>query len=199
MNIQNPPLPPGPHSAPSLKEFADAAQDSEYISIQNDGRTWQVKGRGSMPESGLSVAWVQSEDDADVDATPVFFQALENAFTGKISSAVFDALDVSGSSSNQGLSSRIVKKAIDMAETGQKALAGVDFLTRLHFSASRNGAEFKRVCAQAGVSPAAFSASDLNRIDGALDERFNLALSQGNVPVAYADAERWLKEILEQS
>lgn len=195
MNIQNPSQASGPQPAPSLDEFRNAAEQHEAISLSLDGEKWLINGTGVMPGSGRAVAWVRPENE-QADTTSVFVQALGQSFPAGISRAVASELGLQPNP-GQPLSSRTVTHAIDMAQTGQQALAGVDFFTRLQFSATKGGSEFERVCKQEGQSPSTLSQADKERIDRTLDDHFKLALSQRAVPVSYADAGKWLKEALQ--
>jgi len=194
LSIENPSSASGPHAAPSLDAFRTAAEQHDAVSLTLDGERWRVQGTGVLPGSGLKVAWVRPEN-AQADTTSAFVQALGQSFAAGISRAVARELDLHPQP-GQPLSSRTVTQAIDMAETGQRALNGVDFFTRLQFSAAKGGREFRRVCAEEGHATSKLSAADIQRIDQQLDQRFAQALSSGAVPVTYHDAERWLKEAL---
>ncbi|MGB3068129.1 MAG: hypothetical protein WBC18_06265 [Ottowia sp.] len=194
MSIENPSSASGPRVAPSLDEFRKAAEQHDAISLTLDGERWQVKGTGILPGSGRQVAWV-SPENARIDTTSAFTQALEQSFSAGISRAVARELDLQPRP-GQPLSSRAVTQAIDMAKTGQQALAGVDFFTRLQFSAVQGGPEFKRVCAEEGHAAGKLSQADLQHLDHLLDQHFQQATSNGASPVTYHEAERWLKEAL---
>ena len=181
------------NALPPLDAFSTAARSNESITLSLDGETWQVQGTGVLPGSGRQVAWVKPED-GQVDTTSAFVQALGQSFSAGISRAVARELDLSPAP-GQALSSRKVEQAVDMAQHGQQALTGVDFFTRLQFSASSAGSEFKRISADMGVSGQLDSAQRA-RIDQQLDQKFAEAMAAGKSPVTYSDAERWLKEAL---
>lgn len=195
MSIENPSSASGPHAAPSLDAFRTAAEQHDAVSLTLDGERWQVQGTGVLPGSGRKVAWVRPEN-AQADTTSAFVQALGQSFAAGISRAVARELGLHPQP-GQPLPSRTVTQAIDMAKTGQQALAGVDFFTRLQFSAAKGGSEFKRVCAEEGLAAGKLSKADLERLDHQLDQQFQQALSSGAVPVTYDNAERWLKEALQ--
>lgn len=195
MNIQNPTSVSGSDATPSLQDFQTAASQHDAISLELDGEKWKVQGVGVMPGSGRTVAWVGPENE-QTDTTSVFVQALGQSFSAGISRAVARELNLTPRP-GQPLSSRDVTQAIDMAQTSQQALAGVDFLTRLQFSASKGGTEFKRVCAQENQDPKQLSPAALAHIDSQIDNQFQIAQAKGASPVSFADAERWLKAALQ--
>jgi len=184
-------LPPNAIPIPSLDAFRQAAETHDAVLLSLDGETWKVLGIGTLPTSGRKVAWVENPE---ADTTSAFVQALNQSFSGGISRAVARELDLKASP-GLPLASRTVIQALDMAQTGQKALAGVDFLTQLQFSATKNGSEFQRVLAD--VAPtSALSASDREDIDRQLDRRFADAQAHGAGPVSPGNAEQWLKDAL---
>ena len=75
-------------------------------------------------------------------------------------------------------------------------MSGVDFFTRLQFSAVADGAEFRRVCASLGRDTNSISVTERQRIDAQLDRSFEQARMQGTSPVGYDSAESWLLQAL---
>lgn len=195
MNLQNLSSTTGSQATPSLADFQTAANQHSNLSLELDGEKWQVRGVGVMPGSGRTVAWVGAES-SQTDTTSVFVQALGQSFSAGIARAVARELHLEPNP-GQPLSSRAVTHAIDMAQTSHQALAGVDFLTRLQFSASKGGSEFKRVCAQEGLDVAKLSSTTLAQIDRQMDSHFQIAQGKGAVPVLFTDAEKWLKAALQ--
>ncbi|MET4580339.1 hypothetical protein [Ottowia thiooxydans] len=181
------------NALPPLDAFSSAARSNESIKLTLDGERWQVQGTGVLPGSGRQVAWVKPDSD-QVDTTSAFVQALGQSFSAGISRAVARELDLSPAP-GKALSSRKVEQAVDMAQHSQQALSGVDFFTRLQFSASSGGSEFKRVSAQEGIT-GKLPTDVLARLDQILDQKFSDAVKTGASPVAYRDAENWLKEAL---
>lgn len=180
-----------------LEAFEQAAHKHDAVRITLDGAHWQVQGVGTMPQSRREVAWV-SPDAAQSDTTSAFVQALGQSFSAGISAAVARQLDLQPAP-GQALASRTVKLALDMAQTSRQALTGVDFLTRLQFSAAADGPEFRRVCESLALDAGALTAAERERIDAQLDERFAQAQASGASAVESDMAEQWLRQALQES
>lgn len=196
MNIQNPSFPTtGAPGSPLLQAFEHAAATHDAVRITLDGTDFQVHGVGVMPQSRREVAWV-SAADAQTDTTSVFVAALNQSFTSGIATAVARELDLRPAP-GMPLASRSVQQALDMAQTGSRALSGVDFFTRLQFSAGANGLEFRQVCETLGRDHTAFTAAERQHIDTQMDQRFAQAQAQGVSPVGRELAEQWLRDALQ--
>jgi hypothetical protein len=174
----------------SLEAFDKAAREGASVHVTQDGAQWRVLAQGNMPASGRPVAWVEPDPRTD-DTRSAFVDALRESFTSGISRAVARELDL-GPSPGQPLSSRTVKDAIAMAESAKSALAGVDFLTQLQFSAAKEGAEFHRVCRERGIGAESLTVAVRQQIDSALAQHFAGATS----PVAFSLARQWLNDEL---
>ena len=174
-----------PNQAPSLDDFRDA--------VARSGRQETENVQGKMP-SGRTVAWDGGVGD-DSATRSAFMDALKQSFSGGIQTAVARELGLD-SSSGKPLSARTVEHAIDMAETAQKAMSGVDFFTQLSCSASSNGAEFQRVCTEMGVAPANIDAPARQQIDRFMDQQFQSAAEQGRSPVDIGTARVWLQQAM---
>ncbi len=79
--------------------------------------------------------------------------------------------------------------AVDVAA---QALAGVDFLTRLEFSAVHPGARFKACAQELNIPVDGLSQDQRERIDSLMQERFAEAAASGNSPVDPHLAKQWL-------
>jgi hypothetical protein len=174
-----------------LDTFAQKASQSDQLqAMVVDGQAYTVQAVGQLSTAGgqRSVAWVQG----DVDTTTLFMQALGASFGGPLSAAVSKEL---GLAPNPGkpLASRLVTQAMDMAQTGQQALSGIDFSTRLAHSASNGGAAFKAVAAELAISPAALTDASRRDIDARMVQRFDAASASGQTPVSAAQADQWLR------
>lgn len=183
----------GLNQAPSLDAFRKEAENHDAITLSLEGETWQVRGVGALPGSGRQVAWVQS-DNPQVDTTSEFVNALSRSFSSGISKAVTGLLDLQPNP-GKPLASRTVSEAIDMAKTGAQAISGVDFFTRLQFSATTGGTEFQRVRQEMGLS-SKLDMNDLKMVDSRLDQEFAKAQENGTSPVTYQTAESWLRDAL---
>ncbi len=83
--------------------------------------------------------------------------------------------------------------AVDVAA---QALAGVDFLTRLEFSAVHPGARFKACAQELNIPVDGLSQDQRERIDSLMQERFAEAAASGNSPVDPHLAKQWLHHAL---
>jgi len=189
------PLPPTiPLSGvPGVDAFQSAAAQGPQVVVAVDGRDLRVLAQGSMDGGSAqrSVAWVQS----DLDVAGMFMQALSQAYGGGISAAVARELGLEPAP-GRPLESRLVLQAVDMAQTGQRALAGVDFLTQLEHSAAAQGSAFRTVLADMGLAPSALSSTQRQQIDAAMTDRFLSATQAGEVPVTPETAASWLKDTI---
>ena len=166
-----------------------AAKAEEIQAMVVDGHTFKVMAVGQMPTgSQRSVAWVQG----DVDTTALFMQAFSASFGGRLSAAVSQELGLAPAP-GKPLASRAVTQALDMAQTGQQAFAGVDFLTQLAHSASAGGAAFKSLVTAQGIPPGVLSKAICSQIDSNMRQRFEAAASAGESPVSATVAANWLR------
>ncbi|SFQ13187.1 hypothetical protein SAMN05216567_111148 [Variovorax sp. OK605] len=177
---------------PNLRAFEEAARQKTDGVIELDGDRLQVLATGATPTQ-RSVAWVRPQGGADT--TSAFVAALGQSFSGGITQAVARELDLAPAA-GVPLASRTVSLAIDMARTGRQAMDGVDFLTRLDFSAANRGAGFEAACRNAGMQPSGLGAAQRTHIDAALDSRFAGAAEAGQSPVSAGTAAGWLCQIL---
>lgn len=166
-----------------------AAQAEEIQAMEVDGHMFKVMAVGQMPTgSQRSVAWVQG----DVDTTALFMQAFSASFGGRLSASVSQELGLAPAP-GKPLASRTVTQALDMAQTGQQAFSGVDFLTQLAHSASAGGAAFKSLAAAQGISPGALDKAICSQIDSNMRQRFEAAVTAGESPVSAAVSANWLR------
>lgn len=197
MGIHDVPPASGPSGASiRLEDFREAAIQNDQVIIHYDGQNWSVKGLGTMPGSQRQVAWVQTPD-TQTDTTSVFVEALQQSYSNGIARAVANALSLQLTPGpGKPLSSRVVDTALDMASSSQNSLSGVDFLTKLHFSASSVGAEFQRVCQHLGLDPAQLQGPQAQQIDHRMSNLFTDAANNGQSPVSYEQAAQWLEQVL---
>lgn len=177
---------------PSLEKFTEAAKAGQDLYVNINGEQRQILGLGSTP-AGRSVAWLAP----DVDTTSMFTQALAHTYGPGIASAVAREL---GLLPNPGkpLSSRRVEAAVDMANTSRHALSGVDFLSRISTSAMGNTSVFQQACRDRNLDPAMITPEQRQRLDQAMQTRFEQAYAAGHSPVPLATASQWLRELLQQ-
>lgn len=174
-----------------LDSFNEAASQGKTVHVHHDGSSWEVAAQG-MTSSGRAVTWVKPDSKSEFDTTLVFLNALEQRFSRGIQVTVARVLGLKPAP-GQPLASRSVKQAIAMAETIRTTMNGVDCLTQLMSSAAANSGSFKAACAQAGLSPAAFSKTQRKSLDAAMQQHFQQAADQGQSPVAPKLAQQWLR------
>ncbi len=190
----HPSFSPTPGAAHSLLDsFRESASKGDAVYVHHDGSDWKVLASGTTP-SQRAVSWVAP----DFDTRSVFVEALGQEFSQGIQAQVARELGL-GPMPGQPLSSRTVQQALVMAETSRKAMRGVDFMTELMCSARANGGGFMEACEALGLSAAAVSAPQRERIDTAMQQRFAQALTEGQSPVAPELAQQWLRAELTQA
>ena len=178
-------------SSPSLDAFTQGASQSEQLrAVVVDGQAYTIQAVGQMNTAAgpRSVAWVQG----DVDTTALFLQAFGASFGGRLSAEVSRELGLQPSP-GKPLASRLVTQALDMAQTGQQAFSGIDFLTRLAHSATAGGAAFKEVVAELELPAAVLSDTSRRDIDARMVMRFDAAAASGQTPVSALQAGQWLR------
>lgn len=175
----------------SLNSFRDSAGKGETLQVVHDGSLWTV-----WACSTAATQHFGTRPDLEVDTTSIFIDALGAVFPMGVRDAVVREL---GLVPRPGapLQSRLVLQAIAMAETSQKALQGVDFMTQLMFSAAAHSVEFVSACRALGLAPEAFSAQQRAAVDVCMQERFGQAAQRGQFPVASAVAQEWLRAELQ--
>jgi hypothetical protein len=82
-----------------------------------------------------------------------------------------------------------VHQALDMAQTGKQAMAGVDFMTQLEHSAVAGGVAFTRAASALGIDPASLSTDTRAMLDRQLQARFDTA---SETPVQAETAAQWV-------
>lgn len=167
----------------SLNSFRDSASKGETLQVVCDGSSWKVAAPGAgQPGAGPA---------HEVDTAAVFIAALGQAFSPGIQEAVVRELGLAPRP-GEPLASRLVLRAIAMAESSRQALEGVDFMTRLMFGAASNSAGFVGVCRARGLAPETLDAQQRAAIDARMQERFAKAVHLGQSPVAPGQAQQWL-------
>lgn len=183
-----------PAFGPSLQAFQDAIPNAEQVQVHVDGTDFKVLAQGSFSTgSGLSrsVTWVQT----DVDTTGIFMRAMAQSYGTRITDQISKTLGLEPAP-GKPLSTRLIAQAMDMGQTSQKAMQGVDFMTQLDHSASAGGRSFQRVAGEVGIDPRALDVGGRQWIDEQMQVRFAEAASQGQSPVSQELAGTWLRSLL---
>ena len=170
-----------------LNSFRDSASQGETLQVVCDGASWKVEVSGNGHFAAPS--------EYPVDTTAVFIATLGQVFSPGIQEAVVHELGLAPRP-GEPLASRLVLRAIAMAENSRQALEGVDFMTRLMFSAATNSEGFISACRASGLSPEALDARQRAAIDAGMLQRFAQAQQQGQSPVAPGQAQQWLQAAL---
>lgn len=176
---------------PALDFYTEAAKAGQDLYVHIDGTQHRVLSWGTTPQ-GRSVAWLAP----DVDTTSMFTQALTATYGQGIASAVAKQLGLEPSP-GKPLSSRTVQTALDMANHAKEALMGVDFISRLNSSAVGNTPIFLQACRDCHIEPQSISAEMRQKLDLAMQARFESAAMSGNSPVPLSTAGQWLRELLQ--
>lgn len=173
-----------------LDAFRQGAAQAEQVVVQLDGQNFTVLGQGQTA-SGRSVAWVQG----DTDTTRMFLDAMSQSFGGAVSQAIARELGLEPAP-GKPLASRLIEQALDMAQTSQRALGGVDFLTLMDHSAQVGSASFRASCAELGIPPQQVGPEQRHQIDQWVRQQADAAVSQGQSPLSPPQVQGWLQEAI---
>lgn len=178
----------------SLAAFHEQSKQGEALNVSINGQDFKLLALGNIASTdgstGRSVAWVQGQ----TDTTTMFLQALSGSYGSRLSSAVAGELGLV-SSPGKALSSRTVQQACEMAQTGQQALSGVDFLTRLEHSAVAAGNAFKSTLKRLDIDAQDLNSAARASIDARMSARFDAAAGQS--PLDSRTVSNWLVEELQ--
>lgn len=175
-----------------LDAFRQGAAQAEQVVVQLDGQNFTVLGQGQTA-SGRSVAWVQG----DTDTTRMFLDAMTQSFGGTVSQAIARELGLEPAP-GKPLASRLIEQALDMAQTSQQALGGVDFLTLMDHSAQVGSAAFRGACAELGLAPQGVTGPQRHQIDQLVRQQADAAASQGQSPLSPSQVQAWLQQAVQQ-
>jgi hypothetical protein len=190
MSITNANGPPVPEPL-RIDAFRDGASGADTLHVHPAEGGLQVLGRSAYASGGnqRQVAWV---DDPASDASGLFLQALADAYGNGISTRVAREFGLRPAA-GQPLCARTVEVALEAAETGRQALAGVDFLTMLEHSTRHDSPVLNAVLRELGIDPARLDSPARQRIDEAMRLRFAEAAASGQSPVPPELARKWMK------
>jgi len=182
---------PSAYEAPRLDAFRASAHGADTLHVHLAGGGFHVLGQSAYASGGTErrVSWV---DDPATDTSGLFLQALADTYGSGISTRIARELGLRPAA-GQPLSARTVENALQAAETGQQALAGVDFLTMLEHSTRHGSPVVKQVIQELGIDPARLETRVQQRIDEAMRQRFAEAAAAGQTPVPPELARNWMK------
>jgi len=173
----------------SLEKFAEAAaraEQGEGLTVVLDGETLALKAVGRLP-SQREVGWVRTDGAEPPDTVRVFLEQLQASFGGGITTSVARELGLDPAP-GKPLEARTIARAIDMANTAQTAYSGVNFLSRMAFSAQAPGPQFEAVSESLGVKADSLTAEQRGAIDAAFGRAFEAAASGDTAAVDFERA-----------
>lgn len=176
----------------SLDRFAEAAEQATrggqdgQLTIVLDGEALQIRAVGRLP-SQREVGWVRTGEGPPPDALRMFLEQLQASFGSGISASVARELGLEPAP-GKPLDARQVTRAIDMASTAQAAYSGINFLSRMAFSAQAPGPQFEALCESAGTRAGDLTAAQREAIDAAFGRAFAAASNGDTVAVDHAQA-----------
>lgn len=184
---------------PPLDAFLLAAGSGEYVEVQEgpDGLAVVAVGRTA---GGRRVAWVDPARPGALppgmaNATAAFLMALERSYGPRIAGIVrrelgeLDLVADAAGTPSAPLPAPLVRRAVEIARASQNLYAGMNFMSRLHLSAKRGGAEFEAACRAAGLKPGDLGPGRRACADYLFDRAFETA-AQANTAQVEADAAR---------
>ncbi len=153
-------------------------------------------------EPHLSLTLRAAEPDPPWEATPPAVpsnpeqpdpqEAARRAVGNRLVEAAIRALDWPNTPTALAPSAAAQSALDEALDVASQALAGVDFLTQLEFSAVHQGAGFKEVAQRFGMDPQEMPQDTRERIDTRMGQRFAEAAATGAAPVDRRTASQWL-------
>lgn len=128
-------------------------------------------------------------------ATGRFIYALQAAFGVSMAKAIERELALDRVCARP-LRAREFRRAVELAEAGRPALAGVDFGTRLRLGAVVNAPGFRQIARDLGLTGSQLTPQARHAVDARMAQRFERARLAGLSPVPEATAEKWLRSDL---
>ena len=181
------PSPPGPD------DFRNRDLEQPPASLHIGNEHLAIMGRSEFCGSDRThvVAWVQGEPGS----TAAFVESLTQSYGGRLSAAVARELNLDAASTRPVAAHR-VRQALSYADTGHRALEGVDFLTLLTHSAVNAGPAFREVANALGLPPSILSSEVRTRIDARMRELVAVAAAHEGSPVDPARVKAMLQKEL---
>lgn len=185
-----------------LESFLDAAASGDYVGIGEGLNGPAVIALGKAP-NGAQVAWIDTSKAGSLpremaDATAMFLDALEQSYGRHISEIVKNGLRLNDHA-GRPLASPLVKRAVELAKASQSLYAGMNFMSRIHFSATRGGAEFARACAKHGTSAQELGPGRRAYADYLFDQSFQSASRGDTVYVPPEKARQLFEDAVAQA
>ena len=181
---------PGPNDGPRLNAFRREALRGPAV-VAYEAETGHVVQAVGQLGSGREVAWLGPSGDTTHD----FLDAIAQRFGAAAKARVHQELGLQPAP-GKPLPSRLVEPALAIARRTHSVLAGLDFMSRLAFSAQHSGRSFLAACARQGIDPGQLDAAARQRIDAAMAQRFAAAVDLPGGEVPQEVAARWLQELL---
>lgn len=171
-------------------------QEGEVRIVGGQDGDPRVIASGRTP-GGREVSWVRPDGPGSLENEVVgrFLDAISNEFGARITRNIARELGLEPATGK--LDTRTVEQAVRMAENQRDVFSGANFFLEVHCSAKAASPAFRNALAELG-GPAAEALDSTQRED--IDARFRAALSQASAqnrePLAPADGERILREVL---
>ena len=192
MNPPNPD-PQAPRSdGPLLDAFQREAQLGPAVVAYTAAEGPVVQAVGQL-SSGREVAWL----GPTVDTTHEFLDAIGHRFGAAASARVRSELGLQPAP-GRPLASRLIDPALAIARRTQSVLAGIDFMTRMAYSAQLSGRCFLAACRELDLDPARLDGPTRQRIDAAMAQRFAAAVDLPGNEVPQETAVKWLTDLLRE-
>jgi|JI10StandDraft_1071094.scaffolds.fasta_scaffold391799_2 hypothetical protein len=183
---------PDPNDGPTLNAFRrEALRGPAVVAYQAaEGHVVQAVGQLS---SGREVAWLGPSGDTTHD----FLDAIAQRFGAAAKARVHQELGLKPAP-GKPLPSRLIEPALAIARRTHGVVAGLDFMSRLAFSAQLSGRSFLAACRQQGIDPQRLDAATRQRIDAAMAQRFAAAVDLPGNEVPQETAMKWLLDLLHE-
>lgn len=190
---------------PPLDAFLLAAGSGEYVEVCEGQDGLAVVAVGRAPD-GRRVAWVDPSRPGALpsgmaNAAAAFLMAIENSYGSRIAGIVRRELalpDEAGAPLPTPLPAPLVRRAVEIARASQNLYSGMNFMSRLHLSAKRGGAEFEAACRAADLRPGDLGPGRRACADYLFDRAFETAARANTVHVDMDDARRLFVDALRQ-
>lgn len=181
---------PNLNDGPTLNAFRREALRGPAVVAYETAGGHVVQAVGKLG-SGREVAWLGPSGDTAHD----FLDAIAQRFGAAAKARVHQELGLQPAP-GKPLPSRLVEPALAIARRTHSVIAGLDFMSRLAFSAQLSGRSFLAACRQQGIDPQQLDAVTRQQLDAAMAQRFAAAVDLPGGEVPQDTATKWLLDLL---